>query len=223
MTTTTYNAYAASQAARTAAEMRLGQVHDQLERELEEAIALADEYASHLAEGGEAWKYPQPERTHSGISHGLARAARASVFDSWNETRERKSVTYPWGERGNNAQRWVLQEALLDSLGTPVKLAELVSTRAGQGKPTPSDVASAAWGIQVATRGELRVRKTKVDGKVAWLVREPREGDDLADLKWRDRLYSIENVVATDGSPLPEVLARPFKTTVHEYPEEVTR
>jgi hypothetical protein len=86
-------------------------------------------------------------------------------------------------------------------------------------KPTPSQVAEAAWSLQVAAEGAVRVRKTKVDGKVAWLARLPVKGDDLADLACREGVYSSRVDRMTDAERL-EALSRPFSSRVFDYPTE---
>lgn len=176
MSPTTYDLRAARAAARTAAEMRLGEIESRLAEEYEVACALADDYAAHLAVDGNPWEYSQPER-HGAINNGLARVAREAVFNVWNEGRERKSLTYPWGGLGQASYRWRVHELLLDRLGEPVTFAELAAL-VQWGKASPKDVAQAVWLLQVQSHGAVRVRKTKVGGKAAYLAREPRAGDD---------------------------------------------
>ena len=215
-TITPYDTQLAGASARVAAERKLGQLQDELEAEYDEALALAGEYADHLLTGGDPTLYPQPhDRARAGVLHGIIRVAREAVFDTWNDSRDRRSVTYPWGQ--GMPTRWLVQEYLLDRQGTPVPLGEL--TRGTGRRVSPPEIAEAAWGIQVATRGELRVRKGHVNGKVVWLVRLAIPGDELADIGWRQGVHSgtslTEEVVAA-------ALEAPFKSMgFHEYPTEV--
>jgi hypothetical protein len=218
-TTTTYDPRGAALAARTVAEMRLGEVHEILAAEFDEACTLATEYAEHLAADGDPIEYPTSSRDNY-VSHGLLRRALDAVFDAWNESRERQSITRPWQQRVGgaytNVTSWLVQEALLNSLGTPVAYADLRNLR---GRPSPQDVAAAAWLLQVVTKGELRVRKTKAAGKVAWLVREYRPGDDEADLHCREGYYPRADAGDT-AVARREALEQPFRTRVFDYPEE---
>jgi hypothetical protein len=213
-TVTSYTAHDASEAARTAADRRLERLQDELADEHEEAVALAVEYADHLATDGDPTDYPKHDdrdRHH----HGLARVAREAVFDTWNESRTRRSISYPWGP--DMPYQWIVQEYLLDRVGEPVpmdKLARLHRVR----KASPAQVAEAAWSVQVATRGELRVRKVRVDGKVAWLVRLPVEADALGDIACREGVWGDGS--SLDQAEVLEALGRPFKSRVFEYPEE---
>ena len=196
MSTTTYDPRAASAAARTAAEMRLGQVQGNLDEEYEIAVAFADEYADHLWNGGEPWVYPKTSERRHDLNHGLARVAREAVFDAWNEGRERQSLTYPWGGYGNAGYRWQVHERLLDTLGEPVTYSELAALGTGHSKNSPKDVALAVWTLQVLSRGEVRVRRTKVGTKAAYLARRPAPGDDeLTDNAHLDG-YTAEEQVA---------------------------
>ena len=219
MTTTTvpYSPADAAMYAKTMTEARLGEVQQHLDDEYEEALALAGEYADWLATGGDPTDYPKSS-DRDRHNHGLIRVAREAVFAMWNDTRPRRSVGYPWGQ--NQPWQWIVQEYMLDRVGRPVPLPELAALNRGQRrKGSPTEVAEAVWSIQVATNGQLRVRKTKVDGKVAWLVREPVVLDDLADLGHREGVYG-------DGLKLGDLerkaaLERPFKRHLVEYPVEV--
>lgn len=214
-TTTTYNAHDASEAARAAADRLLERVQDELAAEHEEAVALAAEYADWLATGGDPTDYPKHDdrdRHH----HGLARVAREAVFDTWNGSRERQSVSYPWGP--DMPYRWIVQEYLLDRVGMAVPMSLLATLGRGR-KASPGQVADAVWSVQVATQGQLRVRKVRDDGKVAWLVRRPVEEDELADIAWREGVYGDGSNL--DQADVLEALARPFKRRVFEYPQEV--
>lgn len=214
-TTIPYVPPEAMQYARSVTEMRLGKVQHELGLEYEEALQLADQYAEHLATGGDPTDYPKHDdrdRHH----HGLARVAREAVFDSWNGSRPRQSVSYPWGP--DMPYHWIVQEYLLDRVGMPVPMSVL-STLARGRKASPGQVAEAAWSVQVATRGELRVRKVRLDGKVAWLVRQPVEDDALGDIAWREGVYGDGSKL--DQAEVLEALGRPFKRRVFEYPQEL--
>lgn len=218
MTSTTipYSPADAGMYAKTMTDARLGAVQEQLDDEYEEALALAGEYADHLATGGDPTLYPKPH-ARDVHNHGLIRTAREAVFAMWNDTRPRKSVGYPWGQ--GQPFIWLVQEYLLDRLEQPVALAELRkvgNNRVGTG--SPNQIAEAAWSIQVATRGELRTRKTKLDGKTAWLVRRPVEGDDLHDIGWRDGIWSSTTL---DEERVADALTKPFKARPSDYPTEV--
>ena len=214
-TTTTYDPAEATAYARQAAEQRLGRLEDDLEREHEEAVALAETYAYQLGSDGDPTDYPKPD--NQGHQHGLAKVAREAVFNAWNETRDRRSVSYPWGP--DMPFRWLVQEHLLDRVGEPVPMATLAQLGTGR-KASATQVAEAAWSVQVATAGALRVRKVRVDGKVAWLVRVPVADDGLADLAWREGVHT-SRLEAMSDHEREMALARPFKARVFEYPQEV--
>ena len=215
-----YDPMAAIEHARSVAEMRLGQVQAELEEEFALALALAGEYAAHLATGGDPTDYPKPE-DRGQLQRGIARVAREAVFDAWNVSRERQSLSYPWGQ--GMPYRWLVHEYLLDRLGQPVPIAPLaVLNRHRIGKQSPQSVAEAAWSLQVATAGAVRVRKVRADGKVAWLARSPIIGDDLADLVWREGVWASSLDRMTDLER-QAALGRPFKHHVREYPTEALR
>lgn len=216
VTTIPYHPQAAGEAARAAAELRLDRVQEHLDEEYGLALQLAAEYADHLDTGGDPTDYPKPD-DRDRQQHGLVRVAREAVFDSWNASRERRSVSYPWGQ--GMPFRWIVQEYLLDRLGEPVPMAQLARMRPSF-KASPGDVADAAWSVQVATQGLVRVRKTKVDGKVAWLAREPQPGDDLVDIGCRASVYRSRLDTMTDEERA-EALEQPFRQQVYEYPTEV--
>lgn len=211
-----FNAADASDQADLAADLALDRMQDELAEEHAEAVALAREYADHLSAGGDPTWYPKPTQRDR-HQHGLARVARVAVFDAWNQSRERRSVSYPWGQ--HQPYQWLVQEYLLDRLGQPVPVADLRKIGQTARGGSPAEVAAAAWSIQVDTRGELRVRKTKLDGKVAWLVRPAVPGhDDLYDIGYREGVYGT---TALDEESIAAALERPFKRNVHEYPSEV--
>lgn len=223
-TTIQYNPRDATLLGRSFAETRLGQVQHELEEEFKLALALAAEYAVHLAAGGDPTDYPKTGGDADGRrGHGLVRVAREGVFDAWNGSRDRQSVSYPWGQ--GMPFRWLVQEYLLDRLGQPVPLTELMALTQGgvvvRGglKPSPQTVADAAWSLQVATQGRVRVRKVRVGGKVAWLARLPVTDDDLADLTCREGVYRSSDQLSE--AERADALTRPFRHQVYEYPQEV--
>lgn len=213
-----YDPMAAIKHARSVAEMRLGQVQAELDEEFKGALVLAGEYADHLATGGDPTDYPKPDDPDR-QQHGLARVAREAVFDAWNVSRERQSVSYPWGQ--GMPYRWLVHEYLLDRFGQPVPIAQLAAL-SRYSRESPQGVADAAWSLQVVTAGAVRVRKVRSDGKVAWLARSPIIGDDLADLVWREGVWASTLDRMTDLER-QAALGRPFKHHVREYPTEALR
>lgn len=219
MSTTTlpFDALTAYDFAVSAAEMRLGQVQDELDAEYETALELARQYADHLAAGGDPPDYPKTTNAadRDRDQHGLARVAREAVFDAWNESRDRRSVTYPWGP--GMPYRWLVHEQLLNRLGEPIPLGQLAAL--APFKASPKTVADAVWSLQVATRGAVRVRKVRMDGKVCWLARLPVDTDNLLDLPWREGVCH-STLPRMSDEDIADALRRPFKNFVHEYPTE---
>lgn len=105
-----------------------------------------------------------------------AEEAMYVVYRAWDERRGRlvPNPVNPLG-RGVNAgdTAWLIAEHLLVHLGEPVAFADLKQ----YGSPTPARVIDLAMAVERTSDGKVVVRKTKRDGKAAYMLRERRDGD----------------------------------------------
>jgi hypothetical protein len=134
------------------------------------AIARAQEYARALAAGGDPreaipgldWK----TRQRSIINPDLGIEA---VYRVWNAARGGRNPYLP--TEGDFA----LAEYVAERIGEPVPYARLKNRRGSTMSSSSDRVAVVLLRFEEA--GDLVVRRTKLDGKVAFLVRERRDGD----------------------------------------------
>lgn len=148
---------------------------DQLTAEAEAAEAAAQAYARHLTEGGDPTK-------QVGVDHGRRfgssrteimsqRLGLDSVYRVWNEARGSRNTIHPF----SSPEAWKVAEALFESFGTPMLLADLKKVERNL---TPDIVRRTLVRIADGTKCEVVPRRTKIDGKVAYFIRDRRDGDE---------------------------------------------
>lgn len=141
------------------------------------ALAAAKAYAEHLAGGGDPTRPPRQENYYAARSQLVTtHLALFEVYRFWYEQTGQRNPVSPLG----NGTAYKIADALLGRLGEPVTFAELAAVSGTRASATV--VAKSVLALANAAKGELVPRKTKVEGKVAYLVRERRPDDaDLWD------------------------------------------
>lgn len=156
-----------------------------VEAEVEVAVSVANEYAIHLANGGDPLDYKTTtDDRRGGYENVSPFVGLFVVYRAWNDERGAPHGVFPWP----NKAKWAVAERLTETLGVPVSYAELgevLNTVGGRkvgygGRPSSEAVAKAVLEVERASDGALVARRAKVDGKVAFLVRERRPGDPEA-------------------------------------------
>lgn len=174
----TFKPETAVEAVVLAVEKRGAELDDRIDREQREAIEVAEKYAETLAAGGDAGRYPEPRPGNAESRWSRSRLvsykdALAIVYDRWNEER---------GERANPfspldfLKRWRLAEYALDHLGETMLYAELGDLGAGPhgSRMQSGEVVSILAELQDTNGRDLVLRRVRIDGKVAYLLR-PRQ------------------------------------------------
>jgi hypothetical protein len=142
-------------------------------RDADAAVESVKLYAAHLASGGEPWvtpveRSPFVERRNAIVNEYVGLLA---VYRKWNEARGVDNPLSPFGI----VTKWMMAETFLEKAGTPVPLSDLPA-HYGYVRATPSVIAETLKEIAVG-RPDLVPRKTKVNGRVAYYVRERRDDD----------------------------------------------
>lgn len=168
--TTTFDARAAVRAADEAVGLAAADAQAQLLREADEARDVAAVYAVRLEAGGDPTSYPLPDsfkelRPRGGSGIVSPYVGLTAVYQAWNEGRGSANPLLPFRV---NASDWRLCEHVAERIGEPVPYATL---KAGRMSGSGSD-AIAKLLLRFEDAGHLVVRRAKVDGKVAFLVRE---------------------------------------------------
>lgn len=160
---------------------------EKIDAEVADANRAAAEYAEHLADGGDPAEFPQATELPSdgGNSRLVSQrvgsrlvsyeAALAAVYDAWDEARGSRN---PYNPLRHGLQRWSIAEYGEARIGQAVPLAEFQqNSLASLSYRTTSseDVAVALANLQ---GDDLVLRRTKLDGKVAYLLRERVEGEE---------------------------------------------
>lgn len=159
------------------------EVTETVGREAAAARAAAEEYALHLENGGDPTERPPSEIT--GTQFIYAMPYLNVVYRAWNEERGSRNPFSPI----TSMVAWVLVEHALEQgvVGTPVLYADLhkrsktalrSSLRAGWDSDQIAKTLAALQG------DDLVLRRTKVGGKVAYLLRERREGEVPVGRSW---------------------------------------
>jgi hypothetical protein len=145
---------------------------------------VAKEYAEHLAAGGDPLGYPDipHESRYVGASARLISRTTGliAVYERWNKERGSTNPVHPI----QNHRPWRIGEYLHARVGEVVSLQTLAMLGAGgnpQRKWTPNEVANAVVKVQTDA---LVVRKTKLGGKVAYVLRQRRADEELAEEVW---------------------------------------
>lgn len=150
---------------------------ERVTRERDEAAEGARTYALHLADGGDPQKHPDNDRGGRWGETMLVDFFMPLhlVYRAWNTARGGTHDVSPV----RNQKKWRVAELLHSRLGEPVLFSELKAeydrgSRFGTGA---DDIAKA---VLKAQTDELIARKTKVGGKVAYVIRPKREGEEPA-------------------------------------------
>jgi hypothetical protein len=166
---------------------------DKVDADTRQALAFAWTYADHLAGGGDPTVYPEPDtnRWNGGSDYVSRFAGLEVVYDYWNAARGGRHSVRPF--RNERAYRAI--ELLTREIGTPVSFADLSDAwKTGRGyaseRPSGDTIAKLALDCESP---DLVARKTKVDGKVAYLIRE-RRPDDPAEDSYRADAIPTEKV-----------------------------
>lgn len=162
-------------AARAASEAVELKVQEQIAEVLEDGVGAkgaSRAYAEHLAGGGSPVEIPG----RAGTDVTLDRLGQRIVYRLWNVARGSRNPISPFSGSG----KWRVAEALFDRLGEPITYAELCAIwKDGSTfgtKPASEEMGRILLGIE----GEQETvvgRRTKVGGKVAYFLRDRREGD----------------------------------------------
>lgn len=162
--------------AQEAADARIADRANAVREKLEADIALAEthahEYATHLAAGGDPLVFPKVGWSEGRGALVHQHTGTATVYRLWNEARGGLHGIVPMID---GTGEWKLAEKLCRSLGEPVLYADLKHLP-GNGSSS-SNVERVIRKVVESSEGKLVGRRTEVDNKVAFLVREPREGD----------------------------------------------
>ena len=171
--------------------------HEQVDVEARQAEEVAEEYARRLAAGDDPLNYPLPDegdrggwrQNWRGRSDWLVSpyVGLRVVYAAWHEARGSRNPIEPF----QNAGAFRIGERMAESIGTPVLYQELATLFTGSRAKVESDRIAKAL-LEFERAGDLVVRRVKVDGKVAFLIRERRPDD------------------------------APPRNTDHRYPSEVT-
>lgn len=155
---------------------RRDELEQQIAEEANVARDAAREYAEHLAADGDPVKTPDAGDRYEARSTLITkRLAFVAVYRVWNEARGSRNLIIPIG----NGPGWRVAEALFASFGQPVQYAELKKVGTGgygTGMST-NDVNGLLRQIADYSKAQIVPRKTRVDGKVAYYIRDRREGD----------------------------------------------
>jgi hypothetical protein len=152
--------------------------------EMNKAMEAARTYAQHLVSGGDPRDYPDERYDRHAtplIQHTLGVVL---VYNAWNKARGSTNPVVPV----QNIKAWQVTEYLHTHIGEPVTYATLadeyrIAYESGgmSKKGSPDEIANA---VIAAQTDALIARKTKLDGKVAYVLREKREGEEAAKNSW---------------------------------------
>jgi hypothetical protein len=165
-----FDANAAFEAADEAVTALARSKHELLDAEAEEALVQARAYAEHLAGGGDPTDHPYPGRERStGTTTSITTGYEGLiiVYREWNRARGSANPVLPFNAR----ELWRFCESVAENVGTPIPFEKLK-----RGSFRSSDAILRVL-FRFEEAGALVVRRTRVDGKVAFLVRERRPDD----------------------------------------------
>lgn len=165
----------ATATADAAVQRRLDEIEEQIAQEAREARDAGRKYAEHLAAGGDPSRPPDSAGVYRGRSALVTDVlALLAVYRVWNEARGSRNPIAPI----RTEKSWRIAEALFERFGEPIPFAELggIGTT-GSFKASSSEVNDVLRTIADDTKAEIIPRKTKVDGKVAYLIRDRRDDD----------------------------------------------
>jgi hypothetical protein len=159
-----------------AADEQIAAIASRLREKLESDIKLAEEhaceYAKHLESGGDPLVFPKVGWSEGRDALLSPKTGLVAVYRLWNEKRGGRHGIVPMID---GTGEWKLAEKLCASLGAPVLYADLKHLP-GIGSSS-SSVERVIRKMIETTEGKLVGRRTEVGSKVAFLVREPRDGD----------------------------------------------
>lgn len=155
-----------------------------VDEEVDLAAAVANAYGIALANGEDPLTYSTSQVGRRGGWENVSPFVGLTiVYRAWNAERGAPHEILPWPSQA----KWVVAERMTETLGVPVSYADLTeawSTIGGRqraySKPSSDTVAGAVLDVEKASDGKLVARRTRVDGKVAFLVRERRPSDPEA-------------------------------------------
>lgn len=176
---------------------RYAEVVARLLAEQDAAMEAALAYARHLANGGAPSVYPGVPYSSVANQPLIAVSfALVRVYHAWNAARGSTNPVVPI----QNIPGWKVAEHLHSHVGEAVlfeTLAEEGRVRSKRDdrefitkKLTPDEVANA---VMRAQTDSLIARKTKLGTKVAYVLREKREGEEAAASTWN---FPVEEAVA---------------------------
>jgi hypothetical protein len=160
-------------AAEAQVEVRQDEMAKRAEQEGKEALDHAQAYAEHLASGGDPTEVQVPH----GQGDKLVPVAFALgvVVREWDKARGSINPLMPFG----NGASWLMAEHFLANVGTPVSYAEVAEIgKRYSRKASPTEVIDVLMDLERHGATGLIAAKTKVDGKVAYMLREPKEGEE---------------------------------------------
>lgn len=133
---------------------------------------LAQKYAQHLFDGGDPREHP-PTPSSYGSGQLISQVVGMNlVYYEWNKARGSTNPVSPV----QNVSAWQVAEYLHEHVGEPVRLETLrdIFRPGAARKGTPDDVANA---VAAAQTDALIARKTKIGAKVAYVLREAKDGE----------------------------------------------
>lgn len=168
-------------------------VVERVTSEMDTAMEAARTYAQHLVSGGDPRDYPDQPYDRNASPLIQPTLGVVLVYNAWNKARGSTNPVVPV----QNLSPWQVAEYMHTHLGEPVTFAALAEeyrrayAKGGMSKKgSPDEVATAVIAAQTET---LIARKTKLDGKVAYVLREKREGEERAKSTWS---FPVEEPVA---------------------------
>lgn len=185
MTTATFDLSAVAAAVSAHVDASVAKIEETVEREADLAVRLAEEYANHLAAGGAADELPAAPTTgrEEGSQFVHPTNVLQMVYRAWDDARGSGNPFSPVSSK----VAWSLVEFALERgiVGSPILYADLHQrSKVALGRSTGWDSDQIAKALAALQGDALVLRRTKVGGKVAYLLRERREGEEAVGRYW---------------------------------------
>lgn len=176
MTNRTFDPALAAERAARAIRERFAEVRDQAEAEMMAALAGAERYARHLAGGGDPREgFERPRGFRSGTEYVSGTVYLEQVYEEWNEARGSRNPFSPI----SHLQDYEIGEYGLAHVGEPVPFSTYRDDVASANVRRSVQSDTVARALAACQGDDLVLRRTKVGGKVAYLLRERQEGEEF--------------------------------------------